>query len=613
MDRNVINVSIVLSAFIVFVLALVQHQLYNGSINFQRAILNTYSKEIISPKRGEIVDASGIQLAHDVDIYDVWVDASVVSRQNFILLYESLAREDLLSSSLPEISKDSLEVENLMTLEGRRSAYLLLDRVTKEQYDLFFKKYGEFKGLIGIRDWRREYGNPEEFSSVLGYVGRLDENDIREGQGEMGIGQVGKSGLEKFYNKFLTGDYGEAIVYRMGTGEVRDMVIKSQKDGGKLELTLDSEWQMLLYRLLDNQVKKSNANSAAGIIVDSDTGEIKSMVSVPGYDLNAFVGGISSEAYAELLSNPSRPLINKVVSVRVAPGSTIKPLVALFALNDRVVELDYSYVSNGCEQLGDGITFCEADRQSLGVVDFDKSIYRSSNLFYCSLGKLYDQINDSRGIQYFLANFDKIGGVQKTSVDLPEEVGSVLPSPERTQKIYSRDWSTGDMCNTFIGQGDMALTPVKMVTLVSMLENRGKIFRPYLVKRILNSENRVVFENATQQMYSYEVTDAGYFDRIEGAMRQTVEMSNGSASLLKGLQSGLSIKTGSADAVEDLGEGRILKGAHSWVVGSFEYGGETYSFVLVQYFGGRGFQTLPVIGNFINCIEKELESGCEVY
>ncbi|MBP9758071.1 hypothetical protein KBD45_00105 [Candidatus Dojkabacteria bacterium] len=598
---------------IYFVSNLFGLQIINGNKYLSRSILNNYSKKVITPQRGKIYDINQNIIADNIVRYDVLIDRSVYQVGDILNLVEIFRGEDDFRNYV--VVDENIDIKNmeLSNEDNNAGNFLVLKGLSKELYDKFFNKYGTTKGLVGYENWERDYVYPYEFSSILGYLGEPDKDDLESDDLLANYKKIGKAGVEEFYNKFLVGQVGERIVFESIEGRYDELVIKNQKVGSSLYLTINKDWQILLSSLLEQQMHESNAYGAAGVVMESKTGEMKALVSLPSFDANLFNKGLSEEDFQELLDDPKKPLLNKAISTKISPGSTIKPILALFAFNDKIIDPAYKYYSKGCEDLGTNITFCEADRVSLGEVDFSKSIYKSSNLYYCSIARLYETEYASQDLQYVLNNFDQLGSTNLVGIDIKGEVISSLPSLERTQKNYGRDWSIGDMCNTFIGQGDLALTPVKMLSFMSMIDNNGKIYQPHLVKQIMNEEGELILENLPIEKYNFEVGNALYFDIVKGAMKKTISESGGSARLLSGLDKNLMVKTGSADAKEVLGNGTVLEGAHSWVVGIFEREGVSYSFAIVQFFGGRGFQTVPVIGNFINCLDNKDEKECIIY
>lgn len=612
MNKKIFLISISLLIITYFIGNLIALQIFGGGKNLSLSILNNFSKKIITPQRGQIYDVNQNILANNTVSYNVSVDLSIYRLDEVENLLEKIRQEEGLRNYIVKNMVDGLEESDILD-SGHNEKLVILEGLTKERYDDFFNKYGLVKGLIGYEKWDREYIYPSEFSNILGYLGEPDEKDIKEDDLLAQYKKIGKSGVEEFYNKFLIGQPGESVVYESLEGIYDELKIKNQKIGNSLFLTIDQNWQILLFNLLEKQMLKSDAYGAAGIIMESKTGEIKAMVSLPSFDANKFNKGITLEDYQELVNDSRKPLLNKVISTKISPGSTIKPILALFAFNRGIIDSSYKYYSKGCEDLGTSINFCEADRVALGEVDFAKSIYRSSNLYFCSIARLYDSQYGKQGLQFLLDDFDKLGSVDKTGIDIEGEIVSTLPSLERTQKNYGRDWSVGDMCNTFIGQGDMAVTPIKLLSYVSMLDNDGKLYQPRLVKQILDENNKIVLDNQPVERFNFEVKDISLFDLIKNAMKKTITDQNGSARLLNGLDNSLMVKTGSADAREVLDSGLVLEGAHSWVVGMFQKDGKSYAFVVVQFFGGRGFQTVPVIGNFINCLNNLDEKECIIY
>lgn len=604
MNRSYLLILLSIFVLLYFVFNIWLLQISEGSKYFASAISNNFSRKVILPQRGFIYDSNGELLAGNKMTYDILLDSDNFSLTNAQNFFETIKNDKEFEGFLYLKSGEDLSEKHLVSGEGF-SGYKIIKDLPQEKYDLFFEKHKDNTGIIGVENYLRTYDLAFEFAHVLGYLGAPNETDETIYGDDNRVRLEGKSGIEEYYDSFLEGKAGQKIVYKSLEGKLEENTLNSQQIGSSVHLTIDKQWQIYLYKSLENQMLESEAFGSAGIVMESDTGEVKALVSLPSFDSNKFNLGIAQKDFEVLLNDPKRPLVNKVVTTKVSPGSTIKPLVALFAIEDGVVDPTYEYVSRGCESLGGDIRFCEADGRALGVVDLSASLYRSSNLYFCSIAKKYDEKYQDQGIQFLLSNFDELGIADKTGIDINGEVSNTLPSPERIQRNYKRNWSIGDSCNMVIGQGDVSLTPVKLVTLAGMLHNGGSIYKPYIVKNIVNEKDEILLENLPNIETEYKIDEPEYFEFIRRAMRRTVSESNGTANSLKDfINPETQIKTGSADAKEVLPSGEILEGAHSWVMGNFEKQGKKYSFAFVQYYGGRGFETLPVVKNFLNCVEE---------
>jgi penicillin-binding protein 2 len=596
MAKNILLI-IVFCVIVYFSKVLFSMQFTLGENYYLASVSNNFSKKIILPQRGEIFDVDGKLLAENLIEYEILLGGSLLSEDDFRNFISKIKQEEKFLDNLQNTNELALKDQKIVE-RGMHAGFVVLENLTQEEYDDFFKKFGEVKGLIGIETPLRVYKYPYEFAHVVGYLGS---------SGLTGLELAGKSGVEQFYDDIMRGKAGERYVYKSNDGAYAENLSRRSSKGDSLYLTIDSDWQLLLYNLMNKEMDRSGAYGGAAVIVESGTGEVQAMVSLPSFDNNNFNKGVSIKDFERLSKDIRKPMLNKALSVNISPGSTIKPFVALFALKDKVIDPTYEYESKGCEDLGTDITFCEADSKVLGNVGLSASIFKSSNLYYCSIARRYEEVFEGQGIQYLLDDFDSIGFLEKSGIDLSGEVAGTLPSPERIQRSQGRNWSNGDSCNMVIGQGDLTISPIKLSMLASFIDNSGVIYQPYIVKKAVDEKGDITIENFPVEKLQIEMEGVEYFDLLKRAMRKTVDEVNGSAHSLRDIDMDLRIKTGSADAKEILTDGRVIDGAHSWVMGSFQYENKNYSFAMVQLYGGRGYQTLPVVGNFLNCISSDTE------
>ncbi|HEC63920.1 MAG TPA: hypothetical protein ENI23_01355, partial [bacterium] len=234
-----------------------------------------------------------------------------------------------------------------------------------------------------------------------------------------------------------------------------------------------------------------------------------------------------------------------------------------------------------------------------------EAISKSSNVFFCNTG--LELTYKSNGIRTLIEYSDQFGIGHKTDIGLFGEQSGTMASPELMQDIHGRPWFLGDICNTIIGQGLVTVTPVQMLQVAAAVGNGGKIYRPNLVTEIRNQDGQLIEKYEPELLREINVDDRN-FSIIKDGMYQAVSGTGGSAWLLNGAPGNPYAKTGSAESTQYL-NGRLLEGAHSWSIGGFEYGGKEYNFVSHITLGGRGYQSVPVIRDFIECVYGDFQDA----
>ncbi|MGV8922472.1 MAG: penicillin-binding protein 2 [Thermomonas sp.] len=310
------------------------------------------------------------------------------------------------------------------------------------------------------------------FAHVVGYVGRIDEKDLAElGTAASAYSHMGKTGLERYYETQLRGKPGYRRLETNVNGRtVRTLDTVPATPGTDLRLSIDVELQQAM-------VDAFGELEGAGVAVDPRSGEILAMVSLPSYDTNLFVNGISHADYRALNDNPSRPQFNRVVLGGVAPGSTIKPMIALAGLDSGVRRAEDKTLSTGMFYVGaQSRGYGDSHRGGHGWTDVRKSIYESVNTYYYKLGL-------DLGIKRFDEYMALYGFGKPTGVDLAGEISGILPSPEwkaRNAPTQGR-WYPGDTVISAIGQGFWKVTPLQLTQATAALTD-GWRRRPHLVR-----------------------------------------------------------------------------------------------------------------------------------
>ncbi len=448
---------------------------------------------------------------------------------------------------------------------------------------------------------KRSYPIKESMSHLLGYTGEVSAEDLENLDYVESTDIVGKSGLEKYYDKRLKGKNGLVAweVDAFGKTVSNDeYLIKEPVVGDNLYLTIDSKIQEKLYQELKKGVEKYEATGAAGVVEDVNTGEIIALVTYPSYDNNLFVGGISYNDYDSILKNPLNPLLNRAIAAQVPPGSTFKTLVATAALDSGVIDKYTRYNSRSGYTFSSGAPFQEYHNHSYGIVNVVDALTVSSNIFFCEVIRNWD-------INELVPYLESFGIGEYTGIDLPGEAAGRLPSP--ANKAYlaktSSPWleeiwyPEGDSCNSVIGQGITLVTPLQMSNWMASIANEGTLNTPHLAKKFVTEdgiENELQYEIRKSNIASkesFKITKEGMWSAVNGSRRSIGQLS--------GLGVEVAAKTGTAEfgALNEKGE---YEHSHAWVGGFFPYKDPKYSFSLFLEDGSESYNAVTVMKNVIS-------------
>jgi len=400
----------------------------------------------------------------------------------------------------------------------------------------------ELDGVFISDDFVREYVNGPVFAHVVGYDGTV------------------RTGLEYFYNDFLEGEYGSfAVFYDARGNQIDSQYIRSPKSGYQLTTTIDADLQEYFYYRLLSGLKALGRTKGVGIAMNPQTGEILSLISLPSFDNTIFASSGFNEEKARLLNSPSQPLFNRAISGLYNPGSTIKPLVAFSALQEEVVMPDTEIFSRGYIEIPNPYYPDEPSRfvdwKPHGWVDVRSALARSSNIYFYAAGgglpgnelALLRGQDDVKGLGINVLNnyWRKFLLDRESGVDLPGEKAGFLPNPEEKEIRTGSIWRVGDTYNVSIGQGDLLVTPLQLLTAINALANGGMLRTPFLAKHITNENGKAIkrFVPTIRADFSQRKKE---IEEVQKGMEDAVQKWYGTAYMLSGLPYPAAGKTGSA-------------------------------------------------------------------
>ena len=440
-----------------------------------RSEANRIRPRPVVPGRGTIYDRNGRLLAENVPAFRLDITPDKVKEP--AKLVAELGR-------IIELSPEDIErfEATRKASRGFRPITLKL-RVSEEEMARFAVDRWRYPGVELVPYLTRRYPYGELFAHIVGYVGRVDEKDLEQlGEINSALTHIGKTGLERYYDEQLRGRIGYEKVETNVEGRALRVVGRVPAQAGTdLRLSVDAKLQQAI-------VDSFGELEGSAIAVDPRTGEVLAMVSLPSYDPNLFVNGISSKDFKLLNDNPSRPQFNRLVLGGVAPGSTLKPLIALAGLDSGKRKPEDTVVSTGMFYLpGTSRGWGDASRRGHGVTNLRKSISQSVNTYYYRLAL-------DLGIQQFDEYMAYYGFGEPTGIDLRGEIGGILPSPQAKLKARKERWYPGDTVNVAIGQGDWKVTPLQLVRATAGIAS-GELRRPHLV-----AQSRIGFDRPWEPM-----------------------------------------------------------------------------------------------------------------
>ncbi len=425
----------------------------------------------VAPNRGLIFDRNGNMLAENRPVYALEVVLEQVTD-----LDETLSGLQTLIS-LSEGDLKSFYQDKKRT--RRFNAITLKNQLTDEEVAIFSANQHKFQG-VSIKGYlKRHYPYGDALTHVLGYVAKINDRDIsnlrREGvlNNYKATRDIGKLGIERYYESILHGTAGYQEVEINSKGRViRTLKYVPPKPGQHSMLTLDVELQLYVQSILEKR-------RAAIIVIDPKTSGVLAMVSSPSYDPNLFVHGISNTDYNALLNDKDRPLVNRATLGIYPPASTIKPFIAVAALQEKVITTNTTRNDPGYWQLPNSKSrpFRDWKRWGHGRVNILQSIEESVDTFFYQIA--YDL-----GIDRLSDWMNRFGFGDYTGIDIYEESKANMPTRDWKFGRYRKPWYKGDTIPVGIGQGYWTATPIQIAKATTVLVNKGKINPPHLLKSI---------------------------------------------------------------------------------------------------------------------------------
>ena len=437
--------------------------------------------EAIPSTRGLIYDRSGAPLVTNVPTFSVKIRPADLPEERRDEVVDRLSA--LIGTSVADINA-AIDGNPGSTFDAVRVA----QDVPKEKANLIAEASLELPGVEVVVESRRQYLEGPLLSQILGYTGPIssEQLDRLKSEGYLPDDLIGKTGLEAYYEDDLRGTYGERSVERDATGrKLQVLKIDSQAEAGNsLKLTIDTREQKLAQQALQWGMKEAGLKRGVVIVMNPQTGEILAMVSLPTYDDNAFATGISAKAYAALLANKDKPLLNHAVAAHYPPGSTYKLVTGTGALADKKITPNTKVQTRGYLTLGQ-TRFYDWNHRGFGKCNIDCGFGHSSDTFFFQLAGML-------GIDRLGYWANQFGFGAKTGIDLPGEVPGIVPTNEWKLRTLGDPIFSGEVYQAGIGQGYDVVTPIQLINAYAALANGGRLYEPRIVHDVLAPDGTIV-------------------------------------------------------------------------------------------------------------------------
>ncbi len=475
----------------IIIMRLYYLQVYQADRYKMLADENRISTRLLVPPRGIIYDRNGKMIATNRQNFQ----ALIVAEQapNVQATLDAFKKIMPLSEAEEErIKKDLKRNRSFVPIKIREN--LSWEEVAKIQMNA-----PDLPGIIIDEGLSRYYPYGEKMAHILGYVSSVSEKDAKDDPLlEVPGFKIGKSGIEKLYEKKLRGKGGNLKLEVNAYGRVMKEIERNDGvPGENIELTIDARLQEKAYDAFGEQ-------SGAAVLLDVNSGEILAFVSTPAYDPNELSQGLSSQQWKDLVANEKKPLNNKAISGQYSPGSTFKIITALAALEAGVIKMDTRFFCSGKMFFGSHAFHCWK-HQGHGYLDVVQSLQHSCDIFFYETAQRI-------GIEKIADMARKFGLGSRIDVGLENEKAGLIPDKAWKRRRFGESWQQGESLISGIGQGYILVTPLQLATMVSRFVNGGYKIKPTFSK--LSQEELAKVEKINVKDSYLNLIKQGMFDVV---------------------------------------------------------------------------------------------------
>lgn len=555
-------------------------QIIKGSYYSDLAQGNRLRIYPISAPRGIIYDKEAKPLVYNIPSFDL-----IVSLNDFFDNSDKVQKEILIKiSDITERNQEEL-TKKIEDAHGQVSQIALLKGIERSHALILETIVNDWLGLRLEKNAQRQYVDGSYFSHIIGYTGQVSQSDLDKNSNYWLNDQIGKDGLEYFYEDLLRGESGQEQIEVDSLGKIQNMLAdKPPIPGMGLVLHINKDLQINLFKSLEK-----TKNKAVALAIDPRNGGILALVSIPSFDNNLFAQGISKKELTDLEKNPNEPFLNRALLGQYPPGSVIKPLIAAAVLEEKIISPYQSINCTGAitifNEYNPEIVYRFPDWKTHGLTNIIKAIAQSCNVFFYTVGGGYNDI-EGLGVDRIKKYLEYFGLGEETGIDLPNEEKGLIPDEEwKKMAKQGEEWYLGDTYHLSIGQGDILVTPLQMAMALSSIANGGILYQPQITDKIIDLDGNLV-KNISTKIIKKDFINLDNIKVVQEGMRQAVI--DGSAVSLSSLSIDVAGKTGTAQ-FGNKGE------THAWFIGYAPYENPEIVIAVLVEAGGEGHKSaVPV-------------------
>lgn len=537
-ERATLISYIITAAFGLVLARLWYLQVYKGETLHNYSIQNRLRKEVVWAPRGLIYSRDDQLLVDNIPRFDA------ILTPQFLL-----DKEETLAKLAQILQTDVASIEAIIKKNSNQARYrpfIIKKNISFGELAQIETQNADLPGISVDTFISREYRDKEIGAHLLGYISEISQVQLpklrERDKTEYRLGDfIGQFGIEEQLDKYLRGENGHEFVEVDARGRRKryintDNLFKGIEDekplsGMNVKLTIDRDMQIAAYKALEGKV--------GGVIaVDIDSGEVLTMVSRPSFDPSQFSRGLTPEYWRSLVGNKEHPLRDRNIQEHFSPGSTFKAFSAIAAFEQGEIDEHTEIHCNGTFRLGRKVYHCWK-RGGHGPVNLIKAIRESCNVYFQKTANRMD-IDD-------ISKYAKAFGLgSRTGISLPREVSGLIPTKEWKKKRYGQEWQAGETLSIAIGQSYVLASTIQMAISYAAIANGGKIYRPFVVKDIYDSEGELVKTFTPELLSEVQMKNPKTLKFVREGLFQVVNNPKGTAFYRRGQGILMAGKTGTS-------------------------------------------------------------------
>lgn len=537
----------------------------------------------VAASRGALMDRNGTVMVNNRPSFSLSIIPQEVKDVEGML--DTLA-------SLLKLDRAELQ-ERWEKSKGRARYYpvVIAININRDQVEIVEENKLRLPGIEVSVKPVREYAFQNSAAHLLGYIGEVSDKELDlPAYGDYNPGDyIGKNGIEKAWENELHGSDGGRQLEVDSRGRVLRVLSESSPTvGNSLVLTVDS-------RLQRTAEQAFGAQAGAAVVMNVNNGEVLAFVSSPTFDPSLFAGRIPADIWKGYLEDKRHPLENKALSGQYPPGSTFKMLTALAGLEAGVVNENTSVYCDGAYEMG-GSKFRCWSRSGHGSVNLRKSLKESCDVYYYQLG-------EKLGVDRIAAMAERFWLGRELGIGLQNEKRGLIPTSAWKLKRFGKKWFPGETLPVAIGQGYLLMTPIQLVSMVATVANEGTIYRPHLVKRVVDPDGKTIKEFSPEVLGTTGISQVS-FRKVKQGLFAVVNDPGGTGANARLWDVKVAGKTGTSQVVK-LGEDRKKAVAYQYkdhglfvAFAPFDKP-EIAVAVVVEHGGGGGAVAAPIAGKIL--------------